>query len=326
MTGLDLELRRRCISSTDVGPIFGVDGYRDAFDVYMDKMGDRAPFEPTARMLMGKDVEQAIVKAYSRITERPAEWCDCTVQHAEMKWMAATPDALVYEPDHRHIERGVDAKLVYWDQRRKWGPTPDDIPEGIQLQMIWMMAVLNCDRWDVAAWAGEDEPRIYEFERNYTLERVVIEKTEEWYRRHLVGGEMPPITGSAAAAKWLQRTFPAHKSPDLRAATPEEIEYLREYACVRAEQKEATERRKEMENQIKLAIADREGLEWATGKFTWRLSADRHIHNWEGLAKHLLITRIKDPEQRAALEEEYTRTEPGMRKIHFVCDDYDVAE
>jgi predicted phage-related endonuclease len=319
---IDHELRRQCITSTDVGPIFGVDAYRTAFDVWAEKHGHAPPFEPTARMLMGKDVEQGIVKTYSRITGRQTEWRDETIRHPERKWMAASPDALVYGPGAA-LARVVDAKLVFWDQRRKWSAGP---PEGLQMQLWWLMAVLGAEVSDIVAWAGEDEPRIYEIERDREAERVVIAKCEEWHRRYVLGDETPPISGSKAAAAWLQQAFPHDNRPNMREATDEEIELLEEYAMVRLDQKEATDRRNVMENQIKLAIADREGLKWPGGKFTWRLTKDREKVDWKALGTHLLITRIKDLQERAALEAEYTKTGPGTRRIHFVSEAFDISD
>ncbi len=321
---IDHSVRRMCVTSTDVGPIFGVDGYRDAFDVWTSKHGHAPPFPATPRMLLGKDLEQGIVQAYSRITGKLVEWTDRTMQHPERPWMAASPDGLVYS-EGRSLERGVDAKLVFWDQRGKWGAGPDDIPEGIQLQMWWMMAVCNVESWDIAAWVGEDAPRIYEIERNAEAERVVIAKCEEWHRRYIVGNEVPPISGSANATAWLQQAFPRHKRPDMRTATDEEIDLLEEYGHVREVQKEATERRYEMENQIRLAVGDREGLEWPGGKFTWRTTKDKTTVDWETLADGILRTRVT-PEERKMLIDLYTTVTPGARRIHFVSKIYKVAE
>jgi predicted phage-related endonuclease len=321
---IDHKLRRQCITSTDVGPIFGVDAYRDAFEVWTEKHGHAPPWEPTPRMLLGKDLEQGIMQSYSRITGRPVVWNDRTMQNPTRQWMAASADAFVFRGEV--LERVVDSKLVFWDQRRKWGPTANDMPEGVQLQLWWQMAVMECDVSDVVAWVGEDAPRIYEIERNREAERVVVAKCEEWHRRYVVGDEIPPISGSEASAAWLQQAFPHHKRPDMRQATEEEIALLESYALVRELQQTATSRRHEMENEIKLAIGDREGLEWPDGKFTWRRTQGKTTINWKALGTHLLLTRIKEEEEREALRAEYTKVEPGTRRIHFVCDALDISD
>jgi putative phage-type endonuclease len=317
---IDLELRRKLITATDVGPIFGVDAYRDAFDVWAGKHGHAPPFEPTARMLLGKDLEQGIVQAYSRITGRQVQWADRTVRHPVRQWMGASPDALVGDP----LERVVDAKLVFYDQRRKWGETSAQTPEGIQLQMWWQMAVCECDVCDVAAWMGEDAPRIYTIERNREAERVVIAKCEEWHRRYVLGDEIPPISGSRAAAVWLQQAFPKHARPDMRDATEEEVAVLEEYTQVRLLRQDAKAQCEKMENQIKLAIGEREGLEWPGGTFTWRRTKDGIEVDWESLGKGLL--NEKDKETAATLLGIYTKPKPGQRKIRFVSNAVDVSD
>jgi putative phage-type endonuclease len=314
---IDLELRRGRISATDVGPIFGVDQYRGPFEVWADKHGHAPPFEPTGRMLMGKDLEQGIVKAYSRITGRLVQWKDETVVHPTRSWMAASPDALVYAGDR--VERTVDAKLVFWDQRRKWEVEP---PEGVQFQMWWQMAVTNCEVCDVAAWLGDDAPRIYTIERNHEAERVMISKCEEWHRRYVLGDEIPPISGSKTAAVWLQQAFPKHARPDMREATEEEIALLEEYAEVRLLRQDSTEQCDKLENRIKLAIGDREGLEWPGGQFTWRLAKGRV--NWKSVALGLLHQYVKDEAERETLLG--LQTAPAARRIHFVSEAHDISD
>jgi len=320
---IDHELRRQCITSTDVGPIFGVDLYRDAFDVWAAKHGHAAPFEPSARMLLGKDLEEGIVKAYRRITGKPAEWADITSRHPHRPWMAASPDALVFAPDGM-LERGVDAKLVFWDQRRKWGLDANDVPEGIQLQMWWMMATMECDAWDIAALVGDDEPRIYTIERHREAERVVIARCEEWHRRYVVGNETPPITGSKNAEVWLQQAFPHHKRPDMRDATEAEAILLDQYAQARVVRGIARKMCDEMEHRIKLAIADKEGLAWPGGTFTWRRTQDGEEIDWESLGRGLL--NEKDKETAQTLLGLYTQPKPGSRRMRFTSNEVDVVD
>jgi predicted phage-related endonuclease len=307
---IDLELRRTRITSTDIGPIFGVDEWRDAFSVWCEKKTDAPRREPNWRMRLGKYLEQGIVAAYGDITGRATEWCDTTLCHPDRAWMAASPDALM--PTDR---RGVDAKLVFWDQRRKWGATPDDIPQSIQLQMWWMMAVLDYDAWDVAALVGDDLPRIYTFERDREAERVLVAKAEEFWRRYVAGDETPDIGGSAAATEWLKQAFPTHKRPDLRAATAEEIADLDQYVQVQIEQKELAGERARLENRLKLAVGEQEGLTWPEGKFTWRKTKDRTVVDWKSMATGLLWAHVKDPEAQNTLLGMYTATKPGVRRV-----------
>jgi putative phage-type endonuclease len=309
------EMRKSGVAASDVGAIFGVDPNRDAFSVVAEKKGDLPPIETTDRMRVGKAIEPGILALYSYRTGYELDYCDQTMRHPEREWMIYTPDALV-----RGERRGVDAKSISFDQRRNWGPTADDIPEKIQLQCWYYMAALDYDVWDVAAFMGDGMPRIYTIERDLEAERVMLARCEEFYLRYLKGDEMPPMGASASAAAWLQRAFPTHKRPDLRRATQAEEQMLAAYAGVRADQIELQRERDELENSIKLAIADREGLLWPDGKFTWRKTKDREVVDYKSLSLGLINQFIPDAAERKTLVEFYTTIKPGIRRIYFDCD------
>lgn len=312
---IDPKIRRLGIGGSEVGALFGCDGDRDAFSVWAEKKGGLPSLPPTDRMLLGKALEPGVLQLYTHVTGREVDYCDKTFLHVERPYMVYTPDAFC-----KHDRRGVDAKVVAWDQRRKWGPTSDDIPQRIQLQCWWYMAATDYDVWDVAALLGDGMPRVYEVIRDVEAERVMLARAEEFYLRYLVGDEVPEMGGTDCASLWLQQAFPHHKRPDLRLATDAEIALLDQYAQVRLEQKDLAEQRARLENQIKLAIAEREGLVWFGGKFTWRKCKDKAVTDWESMALGLMNQYVKDEATRATLMEMYTYTKSGSRRIWFDSD------
>ena len=321
---MEPEIRRLGIGGSDVGALFNVDPYRDAFSLWAEKKGgmQRAQNnDGNIRQIVGKALEPGVLKLYEWKTGREVLPCDVTQQHPVRPWMVYTPDALVVGE-----KRGVDAKVVFWDQRRKWGLTADDIPHHIQLQCWWYMACMDYDAWDVAALIGEGEPRIYSIDRDEDAEKVLVTRVGEWYARYIAGDEMPPIDGSGDASRWLQQTFPDHARPDIVQASVAEIAWLEEYAAVRGEQKVLSERRDLLENRIKQSVANHEGLVWERGKFTWRKTKDSSSIDWEGMAQQLLTAYVPDTAARLTLIEEHTRQKPGHRRIHFQHDLLAAAE
>jgi len=109
----------------------------------------------------------------------------------------------------------------------------------------------------------------------------------------------------------------AEQQRSLRDATAQEIMLLTEYARVCQEQETAENRRAEIENALRLAIGDSEGLVWPAGRLTWKLLEDRKHMDWESLARTLLTNYIKDQAAREALLAEYTRMKPGSRRLSF---------
>jgi predicted phage-related endonuclease len=305
----DHELRQHGIGGSDVAAILGCDSRRDAYSVWAEKTGRLRREPPTARMQLGKLFERGIVEYYSSLTGRAVVWLDQTRRDPERPWMVYTPDAIC-----QHENRGIDAKLVSWDQRHLWGETADDIPERVQIQCHWYMAAMDYPVWDVAALLGMDEPRVYTIRRDYELEDEILQGAEEFWRRHIVGGEEPVPGGSPETSRYIRERFPRQRA-DIREASPVEAALLDEYRLVRDDEDDINLRRTALEQRIKLAIGEADGLTWAGGRFTWRNVRDSLRTDWEALAESMLRTMAAD--EQAALKREYSALHEGTRRINF---------
>ena len=301
--------RRTRIGGSEIGAVLGCDPYRDGFALWTFKRGLVEPVQQTPRMRMGQIFEPAILQLYSETTGREIVPGHGMVHHLTIPYMVFSPDALCV-----HEKRGIDAKLVSLDQRFKFGDTVDDIPEHIQLQCHWYMAALDFPVWDVAAFIATGDLKVYTVERDLALEEFILGRAEEYWRRYLVGDEIPPMGASRESERFLKERFPRHKLP-LRLAQGAEIGWLEEYGDVRAAAKQTEERLTILGNQIKLAIGDGEGLEWQRGRFTWKATKDTTKTDWERLAQSLLKDYAED--ERAALAHQFTETRPGYRRIYY---------
>jgi putative phage-type endonuclease len=312
---LDHEIRRRGIGGSEVAAILGLSRYRTPYVVWLDKMGLLAPMPPSKRMLFGQLAEAAILKAYAHETKCELVTDHKSATHPERPWMVATADALVVGE-----KRGVDAKMIAWDQSFHWPPTAAEIPDEYVLQCWHYADFFGFDAWDLAVSVAGEFPRIYTVPLDRDAQAVVARRLEAWWRRHIVGGEEPPMDASPVIAAYLQQAHPRHKRPDLRAANEQEVDLLREYEQLRIEEKAMKGEKAVLENLLRKAVGDREGLTWFGGQFTWRKTRDRKIVEWESMARGLLNQFVKDPQQRADLEEFYTRTKEGTRRMLLKSD------
>jgi predicted phage-related endonuclease len=271
-------------------------------------------------MELGKLFEDAIRRAAcKKIGINFRALFNQTIRHPEFPkyHLCGTPDALAEDEN----DGGLECKLSSWFQRHQWGPTADDIPPQYELQVRGYMAITRRPRWYLAVWQG-DRLLIYLFERDPEFERFILDHAERLWRRHFEAKEPPPIGGNKISSDWLQRKWPSHRRPDIRPATDEEVEILTTYGQVRAEQDVLKKKRAKLENQLKDAIKDREGLEWEHGRFTWRRTKDSTWVDWESMAIGLRTFYIKDEEARLKITEDYTHTKPGSRRIYFKSDDF----
>jgi predicted phage-related endonuclease len=305
----DEQKRALAIGGSEIAAIFGVHDYLDEFSLWARKKGELPPQEENPRIRLGTFLQQGIAAYYSHLTGNQTEWRDKTERHPEYKFMAYSPDAVVIGQ-----RRGVDVKYVSFDQSPYWGKTVEDIPPRAVMQAWWYMAALDYLQWDIAALViGADDLRIYTVERDLDVERIMLRRAHDWWKRYLVGDERPPISGSELAHRWLQKKHPRHNRSDVRAADFDQAAMLDEYAGVRDEEDCVKERRALLEAQIKEQIGDHEGLKWPRGKFTWKLSKDSQITDWEGLAQLLLASQA----EQEKLLKEFTSTKPGTRRIRY---------
>jgi predicted phage-related endonuclease len=320
---LDLEARKGFYGCSDLGAIHGVDPNRDMLDLYLRSV-EGVVYPPTKRMMYGKHLEEGILHIANEETGknfRPS--FNKTYRHPEFPkyHLVGTPDGLLEDEN----DGGLDCKLLSYDQRHQYGPTADDIPPRVEMQVRGYMAVMQRPRWYVAVWCG-DRLLIYAVERDLEFETFILEHAESEWRRYIEARVRPPISGSKGSSAWLQQAYPKHKRPDLRPATDEEIEQLRRYGRLKAEQRVLAKERALLENQIKDAIKDREGLVWDGGRFTWRRAKDTTWVDWESMAIGLRTHYIKDEDARLKLTEEYTHTKAGSRRIWFASDEFAETE
>jgi predicted phage-related endonuclease len=278
---------------------------------------------PTKGMMYGKFLEDAIrLIACEETGINFLAGFNQTMRHPDPKYhLCGTPDALAEDEK----DGGLECKFSSWYQRHQWGPTADDIPPQYELQVRGYMAITGRPRWHVAVWCG-DRLLTYVLERDQDFEGFILDHAEQIWRRYFMVKEPPPIDGSKMASAWLQQAYPKHKRPDIRPATDAEIALLTEYGQLRADQKVLAKARAKLENQLKDAIQDREGLQWEHGRFTWRRTKDSTWVDWQSMAVGLRTFYIKDEESRAALTETYTHAKPGTRRIWFSSDQFTETE
>jgi predicted phage-related endonuclease len=313
---LDHNLRKLAIGGSEIGAILGIDPDRDAFAIWAQKKGklEATPEEDRPMyMWLGRLLEEGVLRIYQHITGRETVYLNDSRVDPERPWMVWTPDGLC-----KNERRGVDAKVVRWDQSHKWGDTADEIPPRIIAQCWWYMAAADYNVWDVVALIGGQDVRIYQIDRDLEAEREMLFQAAEFYRRYLVGNERPPIGKSKEAERWLKQMFPKNRAP-LRKATGAEAVLLNEYSRARISEALYTVRRERAEIEIKAAIEDAEGLTWPAGHVTYRAAKDGVKTDWEGLAYKLMEETTL--EERTALVAKFSRVTPGSRRFLWKCDE-----
>ena len=249
----------------------------------------------------GQIMEEYVCRMYSarmgegvELTEQGLTW------HPKRKHVFGTPDRLVSLDGVRF---GMDAKT-----RRSsagWGEDgSSNVPLDTEIQCRVYMDIFNAPYWDVATLFGIDDFRVYRIYRDQELIDEVLDVCEDWFNKH-VSGELPPsVDGSERAKSVISHMHPRIVREALRAPTPDEKDIHRALIDIRARHKALSSEKLELENKLRLMIADDIGIE---GVATWKKSKDRKVFN-----------RSLFQEENPKLYEKYTEEVSGQRTLRII--------
>lgn len=267
LTNEQLAERMHGIGSSEVAAVCGLNPWRSAHDVWMLKRGlaDETN-DGNVRTRMGLRVESAIAEEYQ--LETGAELAHWGTVVGTEPWMLATPDRSVFG-----VRRLVEIKNVGWRSAFHWGSDADAIPDYYRPQVEWQMLVCDADETDVAAWLGGSEFRIYRIKRNRELGDAIANVCRRFWHDNVLGNVPPTVDGSDGARRMLAKLYPTNTKP-MAVATVEANELAERLAATRADLTTIEEKKSYLENKLREAIGDADGVLGPDWKATFK--ADRN--------------------------------------------------
>lgn len=288
MTDFD-DQRRLGIGSTDSAAILGVSPWKDAHDVWRQKVHGEPSKDPSLPMWLGTELETAIAKLYTAQTGMPLE--RNTEQFVHSGGILRTHIDFARDPARASLpglfEIGlVEAKTAR--SKRGWGehvyPEPTiAIPRHYWIQVQHQMAVVGSPFVDVAVLFGHEDFRIYRIDRDVEFIESLVDDMEEWWNLYVVTETPPPVDGTEGSARWLRETYP-RSLVDAIPATADHAVLVRELSTLR-EAKDALARADEiMVQQLKDIIGNHEGMTGGNFTIRWKSQRDYKKVEWERVA------------------------------------------
>lgn len=278
--------RRHFIGGTDIAAIIGAHPYKTPFQVWMEKVGEAAPFEGNEATRWGSILEDPIAREFAErhnVVLGPG----CFVQHPRIPWAGGNVDRLLIPPNGSAPDSGLEVKTAGIRSAHRWGQEHEgdeaQMPDEYVCQCAWYMAVTDLPRWWLAVLIGGQDYREFSITRDYDLEGNLIEAACRFWREHVETRTPPPIDASEAAGSWLTKRFPREKTPP-RVATSGETAVLAQYRGILAQLKSLDEERDLIEARIKELIGDSAGLVCDFGKVTWTGGGESERTDWKAVA------------------------------------------
>ena len=293
----DLEVRSKGIGGSDAGAVLGVNPYRSAVDVYLEKIGAAQPFEGNQATYWGQRLEDIVADEYARRAQVKVRRRNQTLFHADIDFMLA------------HIDRSVDGQRKVLECKTanqymtdKWGPAgTDQVPDEYLIQVTHYMIVTGYQLADLAVLIGGQDFRIYHFERDDELARLVLEKEHAFWHQHVRQHEPPP----PQSARDVETLYAIDNGEAVLASETHE-RAVKELRQLRDERKRLESLESDIKAELKTALGPNSILVDAAGEplITWKKAKD---------AKRFDAKRFADA--HPDLHAEYITTTPGSRRF-----------
>ena len=176
-----LRERKKYLGGSDLGAIAGLNPYRTALDVYLDKTSDDIRCETSPAMRWGTLLEDTIAKEYAEVTGYDVEIEPNTIYHPEYEFLGANIDR--WADNKRRI---LECKTASFLKAKEWGDLgTDQIPESYLLQVAYYAAICDVPKVDIAVLIGGQNFRIYTYNRNKELEEKLIKIACNFWHNHI---------------------------------------------------------------------------------------------------------------------------------------------
>ena len=215
LSAAQIQERETGIGGSDIAAVLGLDRFRQPYDVWAEKVGltprEEAELLSDDPRFWGHHLEQPIAEAYAkRASEARGEpvkvrRVNQTRRHPEYPWLVANIDRDVVGE-----RRGLEIKNVTPWLRSAWGDEgTDEAADYYVPQAHHYLLVLDYDRWDLAAYFGGADLRVYHFLRSREFDELIIERTHAFWHDHVLAGEPPPFDFEFQhAERTLEQLYP----------------------------------------------------------------------------------------------------------------------
>lgn len=199
-----LKYRKMGITGTDASCICGLNPYKSAMQVFIDKTTETIEDFDNESMRQGRDLEAYVADRFCELVGKKVRRLNAICISDEYKFMLADFDRIVVGE-----RAGLECKTVSAYSADKW--KNGEIPLHYQLQCQHYLAVSGYDCWYIAALILGKEFIVRKIERDEELIQNLITIEKRFWEKNVLAGVMPEPDGSKQAGELLAKYYPSEK-------------------------------------------------------------------------------------------------------------------
>jgi len=207
--------RQTGLGGSDIATLLGINPFSTKFKLYLQKRGELAPEPDNSRTKAGRVMEAVIAAMVSDREGCKLRRVNRTLRHPKHDFLIAHIDR-----DFVGISKGLEIKNVSPRMAYLWGKDgqPDAVAEYYVPQPHHYMLVMDYPEFDVAAYFGGDDLRIYPMERDPEMDELIIETAHDFWHNHVLAGIPPePEFDHPTTLPLFKRLYPGTNGETIEA-------------------------------------------------------------------------------------------------------------
>ena len=258
-----LEYRRTGIGGSDLSAICGMNKYRSAYEVYLDKTGKLERPETAGEAAhFGTILEEIVAREFSRVTGKKVRRKNMILRSKDNGFMIADLDRMIV------VEKAFlecNTASAYLDGAWK----DDKIPDAYMLQIQHYMEVTGFQYCYIACLIGGNKFVWKKVERDNGLIKNIVELEKDFWLEHVLKNIPPDISGSGSDSALLSILYPDSRENIIRLGSSAD-EIIEELNRLKEQAKELDEKITGDENLLKSMLGENEAGETDKALVTWK--------------------------------------------------------
>lgn len=259
-----LQERAKGIGGSDAGTILGLNKYRTAFELWLEKTGQVDPIEiDNEAIYWGNEMENVVAKEFEKRTGKKVRRTNFMFSHPEHSFIKANVDRLIVGESAVLECKTASAYLA-----KEW--EGEEIPATYLVQLQHYLGVTGKEKGYIAVLIGGNRFIWKEVERDEELIKMIFDAEIHFWTHHVQQGHAPELDGSSAAEQYLKEKY-AQAEKDKEIVLPGEYkDLIAQYEQVKQDEKLLKTAKTEIENKIKAELKDAETGLTDTFMVTWK--------------------------------------------------------
>lgn len=274
------EVRNTGIGGSDVAVIMGLNPWKSAYALYMEKSGQVEPDDLSENeyVYWGTVLEPNVANRFAELTGKKVRKCG-TLQDDDYPYMLANVDRLVVGEN-----AGLECKTASTYKKEEWDG--ENVPDAYYCQCQWYMMVTGFDTWYIACLIGGNHFEHKAIPRNEKfiseMRTAVIEFWENMQK-----GIAPEIDGSESTTEALRKQYGDvdNKNTVMLPSTCNAL--ITRYDELKATKKVLELQIEEVSNSLKAMLGENQVGLFNDRQVVWKTTAGRTTIDSKALKKEM---------------------------------------